>query len=217
MNIARIVIADDHTIVRGGIRLLLESLEGIEVVAEAADGRQALELIRKHLPDILIADISMPGLNGLELVRRMGEESLPTKTVILSMHTDQEYVHRAIAAGARGYVLKGSGIEELGLAIQSVLRGEVYLSPGITRPIVDAYLEREGSRARPGGELTPRQREVLRLLAEGETTKAVAHRLGISAKTVEAHRSQLMERLQIHDLPGLVRYAIRTGLISSDP
>jgi DNA-binding NarL/FixJ family response regulator len=133
------------------------------------------------------------------------------------MHTDQEYVHRAIAAGAKGYVLKESGIEELGLAIQSVFRGEVYLSPAITRPIVECYLDPRGSRAIPGGELTPRQREVLRLIAEGETTKAVANQLGISAKTVEAHRSQLMERLQIYDVAGLVRYAIRTGLISSDP
>src|SRR5208282_6199239 len=162
-------------------------------------------------------DIAMPGLNGLDLVRRMGEESMPTQAVILSMHTDQEYVHRAIAAGARGYVLKGSGIEELSMAIQSVFRGEVFLSPAITRPIVECYLDPGGSRAIPGGELTPRQREVLRLIAEGETTKAVANRLGISAKTVEAHRSQLMERLQIYDVAGLVRYAIRTGLISSDP
>ena len=217
MNVVRIVIADDHTIVRGGIRLLLESLEGVQVVAEAADGHEALELVRKHQPDVLVADIAMPGLNGLDLVRRMGEESLPTQAVILSMHTDQEYVHRAIAAGAKGYVLKESGIEELGMAIQSVFRGEIYLSPAITRPIVECYLDPRGSRAIPGGELTPRQREVLRLIAEGGTTKAVANQLGISAKTVEAHRSQLMERLQIYDVAGLVRYAIRTGLISSDP
>ena len=217
MNVVRIVIADDHTIVRGGIRLLLESLESVQVVAEAADGFEALELVRTYQPDVLVADIAMPGINGLDLVRRMGEESLPTQAVILSMHADEEYVHRAIAAGARGYVLKGSGIEELGMAIQSVFRGEVFLSPAITRPIVESYLDRGGSRAMPGGELTPRQREVLHLIAEGETTKAVANRLGISAKTVEAHRSQLMERLQIYDVAGLVRYAIRTGLISSDP
>ena len=122
MNVVRIVIADDHTIVRGGIRLLLESLEGVQVIAEAADGHEALELVRRHQPDILVADIAMPGLNGLDLVRRMGEESLPTQTVILSMHADQEYVHRAIAAGSKGYVLKESGIEELGMAIQSGFR-----------------------------------------------------------------------------------------------
>ncbi len=216
MNTIRIVIADDHTIVRGGIRLLLESLEGVQVVGEAADGHQALELVLKLQPDVLVADIAMPGLSGLDLVRRLNEQSLPTQTVILSMHADEEYVHRAIAAGARGYVLKGSGIEELGIAVQSVFRGEVFLSPAITRPIVESYLDRGGSRMTPGAELTPRQREVLRLIAEGETTKAVANRLGISPKTVEAHRTQLMERLKIFDVAGLVRYAIRAGLISSD-
>ncbi len=216
MNGVRIVIADDHTIVRGGIRLLLESIEGVQVVAEAADGHEALEQVHKHRPDLLVADIAMPGLSGLDLVKRMNEEALPTLAVILSMHADKEYVHRAIAAGARGYVLKGSGLEELSLAIQSVFRGEIYLSPAVTRPIVESLFDRDGSRSVPGGELTPRQREVLRLIAEGETTKAVANRLGISAKTVEAHRSQLMERLQIYDVAGLVRYAIRTGLISSD-
>ena len=216
MNNVRIVIADDHTIVRGGIRLLLETTEGMQVVGEAADGYRALELVRMHLPDVLVADVSMPGLNGLELVRRMKEESLPTRTVILSMHDDQEYVHRAFDAGARGYVLKGSDIEELRMAIHGVFRGEVFVSPAITSLSAAAFLNRRGTTSAPGGELTPRQREVLVLIAEGETTKAVAHRLGISAKTVEAHRSQLMERLQIHDVPGLVRYAIRTGLISSD-
>jgi len=216
MSVIRIVVADDHTIVRGGIRLLLESLGGVHVLAEAAVGLEALRQVRMHRPDVVIADISMPGLNGLDLVRRVNEESLPTQVVILSMHTDEEYVHQAIAAGARGYVFKGSGLEELGMAIQSVLRGEVFLSPTITRPIVESYRGRGASRALPGGELTPRQREVLCLIAGGETTKAVANRLCISAKTVEAHRSQLMERLQIFDVAGLVRYAIRTGLISPD-
>ncbi len=216
MCAVRIVIADDHTIVRGGIRLLLESQEGVEVIGEAANGHEALELTRAFHPDVLVADIAMPGLNGLDLVKCMKQDLSQTRAVILSMHNDQEYVRRAMEAGARGYVLKGSNIEELSMAVQAVMRGEVFLSPAITQPLVDSLLDRSGNRTAPGGELTPRQREVLCLIAEGETTKAVANRLGISAKTVEAHRSQLMERLQIYEVAGLVRYAIRTGLVSSD-
>ncbi|MFO0891254.1 MAG: response regulator transcription factor [Isosphaeraceae bacterium] len=215
MDPIRVVIADDHTIVRGGVRLLLEKLPDVEVVAEAADGLQAMELTRAHLPDILVADIAMPGSNGLEVTRKLSSENLSTRVVILSMHSDPEYVHRAVKAGARGYVLKKSAIEELELAIRAVVRGEVFLSPSITRPIVEGYLDR-GSPTSRHGDLTPRQWEVLELIAQGETTKAIANRLGISAKTVEAHRSQVMERLQIYDIAGLVRYAIRVGLTSPD-
>ncbi len=216
MNSIRVAIADDHTIVRGGIRLLLEKLPDLVVVGEAEDGVQAIELVRLHRPDILVADIAMPGMNGLEVARRLTEENASTRVVILSMHSDPEYVHRAVKAGARGYVLKGSAIEELELAIRAVVRGEVFLSPSITKPIVEGYLDRGAQNAHEG-DLTPRQWEVLERIARGETTKAIAHRLGISVKTVEAHRSQVMDRLKIYDVAGLVRYAIRTGLTTSDP
>lgn len=215
MGTIRAVIADDHAIVRGGIRLLLEKLPDLEVVAEAADGSQAIEMVRHHQPDILVADVAMPGPNGLEVTRRLIEENLSTRVVILSMHSDPEYVHRAIKAGARGYVLKGSAIEELELAIRAVVRGEIFLSPSITEPIVEGYLDRTAM-ASHQGDLTPRQWEVLKLIARGETTKAIANRLGISVKTVEAHRSQVMDRLQIYDVASLVRYAIRVGLTSPD-
>jgi DNA-binding NarL/FixJ family response regulator len=216
MKNIRLVLADDHTIVRRGIRVLVESLDGVSVVAEAADGHEALELVRMHKPDLLLADISMPGQTGLELTRRVVEEGIPTAVVILSMHSDAEYVHRAVQAGAKGYVLKGSDLQELEMAIHAVVRGELFLSPSVTGPIVERYLDRGDAGQAPCSELTPRQREVLRLIAEGETTKAMAHRLGISVKTVEAHRAQLMDRLQIYDVAGLVRHAIRNGLVSSD-
>ena len=215
MKRIRVVIADDHTIVRGGIRLLLEKLPDIEVVAEAADGSQAIEMVRLHQPDILVADVAMPGPNGLEVTRRLTEEDVSTRVVILSMHSDPEYVHRAVKAGARGYVLKRSAIEELELAIRAVVRGEIFLSPSITQPIVEGYLDR-GAMSAHQGDLTPRQWEVLELIARGETTKAIANRLGISVKTVEAHRSQVMDRLHIYDVAGLVRYSIRVGLTSPD-
>jgi DNA-binding NarL/FixJ family response regulator len=215
MNKVRVVIADDHTIVRGGIRLLLEKLPDIEVVAEAADGSQAMEMVRLHRPDILVADVAMPGPNGLETTSRLTEEGASTRVVILSMHSDPEYVHRAVKAGARGYVLKRSAIEELEMAIRAVVRGDIFLSPSITQPIVEGYLDR-GAMASHQGDLTPRQWEVLELIARGQTTKAIANRLGISVKTVEAHRSQVMDRLHIYDVAGLVRYSIRVGLTSSD-
>ncbi|WP_165227574.1 response regulator [Aquisphaera insulae] len=215
MNTIRVVIADDHTIVRGGIRLLLEKLPDVTVVGEASDGLQAIEMVRLHQPDILVADIAMPGSTGLEVTRHLTDEKVSTGVVILSMHSDPEYVHRAVKAGARGYVLKRSAIEELELAVRAVVRGEVFLSPSITGPIVEGYLDR-GELTSHQGDLTPRQWEVLEMIARGDTTKRIANRLGISVKTVEAHRSQVMERLQIYDVAGLVRYAIRVGLTSSD-
>lgn len=215
MSTIRAIIADDHTIVRGGIRLLLEKLPDMAVIAEAEDGLRAIELVHELRPEILVADIAMPGANGLEVTRRLADEGASTRVVILSMHCDPEYVHRAVKAGARGYVLKRSAIEELELAIRAVVRGDVFLSPSITRPIVEGYLDR-GTLLSRQGELTPRQWEVLELIARGDTTKAIANRLGISVKTVEAHRSQVMDRLQIYDVPGLVRYAIRVGLTSPD-
>ncbi len=212
----RVLLADDHTLVRAGIRALLESVGGIEIVAESGDGREALELIIRHGPDVALLDIGMPGLSGLEVARRTAQESPRTKVIILSMHADPTYVRQAMRAGVAGYLLKGAAVAELPLAVQSVMRGEKYLTPRISQTIVDGFL-REGQReAEPLEGLTDRQREILQLIAEGKSTKEIAQVLDLSVKTVETHRMRIMERLGIHDVPGLVRFAIRSGLISPD-
>lgn len=211
----RVLIADDHALVRAGLRALLGSLAGVEVVAEAGDGREALALVEVHRPDVLLTDIAMPHMNGLELAGRVARDLSPTRVLILSMHASEEYASRALQLGAAGYLLKESGADELEIAIRAVARGETYLSPVVSTHVIADYLRRiAGGPAAPCA-LTPRQREILRLVAEGVTTKGIAHQLGISAKTVEAHRSQLMDRLDIHDVPGLVRYAILIGLVAA--
>jgi DNA-binding NarL/FixJ family response regulator len=212
----RVILADDHTLLRAGIRSLLEGLPGVEVVAEAADGLTALALTEAHRPDVILMDIAMPNLSGLDVAARLGRERPEVKVIILSMHKDEEYVRRAILGGAAGYLLKDSDTEELGLALRAVARGEIYLSPAVSTHLVAGYREQAGGQAAPVGGLTQRQQEVLRLIAEGKTTKAIARTLGISIKTVESHRTLLMERLGIHDVAGLVRYAIRVGLVTSE-
>lgn len=211
----RIVLADDHNLVRAGLRALLEALPDVEVVAETADGREALAAIADKRPDVAILDIAMPGLNGLEAAARVARESPGTKVVIVSMHSGESYVAQALAAGVAGYVLKDACADELPVLLRSVMRGETYLSPAISKQLVDALRQRMagGAGASPDP-LTARQREILQLLAEGKSAKEIAHLLGLSVKTVETHRAQIMERLDIHDLPGLVRYAIRSGLIT---
>jgi len=216
MSPIRLLLADDHTLVRAGIRSLLESAGGIEVVAESGDGREALELIVKHRPDVALIDIGMPGLSGLEVARRCAQESPRTKVVILSMHADATYVRQAMRAGAAGYLLKGAAVVELPFAIQSVMRGEKYLTPRISQTIVDGFLREGRDEADPLEGLTDRQREILQLVAEGQSTKEIAQLLELSIKTVETHRTRIMERLEIHDVPGLVRFAIRAGLISPE-
>jgi DNA-binding NarL/FixJ family response regulator len=215
MDPIRVLVADDHALVRAGIRALLEALDGVEVVAEAGDGRQALAMARAHRPDVLLSDVAMPHLTGLELAAVVARELAPTRVVILSMHASEEYASRALQAGAAGYLLKDSDPAELEVALRAVARGETYLSPAVSTHVIAEYLRRTGGAA-AAGPLTPRQREILRLVAEGETTKGIARRLGISAKTVEAHRAQLMDRLGIRDVAGLVRYAIRTGLVDAE-
>ncbi len=212
----RVLLAEDHALVRAGFRALLTGLPDIEVVAEAADGRQALDLVAAHRPDIVLMDIAMTGVNGLEATERIAQTWPDVRVVILSMHANEEYVLRALRAGARGYLVKDAGLSELELAVRAVAAGDTYLSPPISRQVVEGYVRRAGpapadadDRAR---QLTPRQREVLQLLVAGCTVKEIGRRLGISEKTVETHRSQIMERLQIYDLPGLVRYALRQGL-----
>lgn len=216
MSTIRVVLADDHALVRAGIRALLERLPGIDVVAEADNGRQALELIKTSAPNLVLLDISMAGLGGLEALPRIVKDFPSVKVLILSGHANEEYVLRALRCGAAGYMLKEAAAEELELAIKAVAQGKTYLSPSVSRTVVESYLQRAAGEEGPVEELTARQREVLQMIAEGKNTKEIAATLEISVKTVEAHRLQLMARLNIHDVAGLVRYAIRSGLVSPD-
>jgi len=216
MKPIRVLLADDHTLVRAGIRSLLENMEGIEVIAEASDGRDALRLVRAHRPDVVLMDIAMPGLNGLEAAARIAKKFPNVRVIILSMHVNEEYVLQALRAGAAGYMVKGADAAELEIAIRAVARGETYLSPMVSKHVVTDYIQRISGETSPLELLTPRQREVLQLIAEGYSTKKIARTLKISVKTVETHRMQLMERLDIHDIAGLVRYAIRIGLVKPD-
>lgn len=212
----RIVLADDHTVVRAGIRAMLEGLGGIEIVGEATNGREALALVEQHQPHLLLADISMPEMNGLEATTRVVKEFPNVRVIILSMHTSEEYVWQALRAGATGYLLKDTEAAELDLAIKAVLNGTTYLTPAVSKQVVEMYMERMGNYANVADVLTPRQREILQLIAEGKALKEIAQLLKISVKTVETHRSLLMNRLDIHDTSGLVRYAMRMGMIRSE-
>jgi len=214
MRTIRVALVDDHSLVRAGIRALLEKLPGLEVVGEANNGRDALGLVKKTEPHVILLDISMAGLGGLEALPRIVKNIPGVKVLILSVHANEEYVLRALRVGAAGYMLKDAATLELELAISAVAQGKTYLSPSISLTVIESYLERVGSVTSPIEQLTARQREILQLIAEGKNTKEVAGLLEISVKTVEAHRLQLMARLDIHDVPGLVRYAIRSGLVS---
>ena len=216
MSAIRVVLADDHALVRAGIRALLEKLPGIEVVGEAGTGREALELVRSELPNIVLMDIAMTELGGLEALPRITKDFPSVKVIILSAHASEEYVIRALREGASGYMLKDSATAELELAINSVIQGKIYLSPSISRTVIDDYLQRVGGAISALEQLTSRQREILQSIAEGKNVKEIAADLDISIKTVESHRLQLMDRLNIHDVPGLVRYAIRNGLVSAE-
>jgi DNA-binding NarL/FixJ family response regulator len=209
----RIVLADDHELVRAGIRSLLEKLPDVEVVAEASDGQQAIRMVERHEPHIVLTDIAMPGLNGLEVTRHLAKAFPKVRVVILSMYSDEGYISQALRAGAAGYLLKGAAREELTLAIRAVAQGETYLSPPVSKLVILQYSGRQNSDDSLLKKLTPRQAQVLQMIAEGKTTKQVALELDISAKTVETHRMQLMERLEIHDIAGLVRFAIKVGLV----
>ena len=209
----RAVLADDHLMVRAGLRKLLESFD-IEVVGEAADGRQALSLIASQRPDVALLDIAMSGLNGIEAAARIAHDHPHTRVLILSMHQNEDYVRRALRAGAAGYLVKDAAPAELELALKAVLRGETYLSPAVSKGVMNDYVRRLRDEKTPGAALTARQREILQLIAEGRSTKEIARLLNVSVKTIETHRAQLMERLGIHDVAGLVRHAILIGLIS---
>lgn len=212
MTALRLVVADDHALVRAGMLALLAELPGVTVVAETGDGREALRLIRDRKPDIALLDISMPGLNGLEVAARVAQERPGTRVIVVSMHSDDESVRRALQAGAAGYLLKNADRGELELALKTVARGDTWLSPPLTKRVAAAFTQAE----RPVEVLTPRQREVLQLVAEGHSNKEIASRLNVALKTVETHRTELMERLGIHGVAGLVRYAIQVGLVEPD-
>jgi two-component system, NarL family, response regulator NreC len=204
----RILLAEDHVIVRQGLRALLEQA-GMTVIGEASDGQEALRIAHEQHPDVAILDIAMPHLNGLETARRLREALPQTKIVLLTMHTEDPYVLEAMQAGAVGYVLKTQAAADIVQAIRDVVHGEIYLSSRVSRAVVKAYLTRSDL---PTDPLTSREREILQLISEGQTTKEIAWRLGLSAKTVESHRIRLMRKLDIHETATLVRYAIRRGL-----
>jgi DNA-binding NarL/FixJ family response regulator len=210
----RVLLAEDHTLVRAGIRALLDSFDEITVVGEASDGREAARQARELQPDVILMDIAMPGLNGLEATSRIARTCPGTRVLILTMHSNEEYVVQALRAGASGYLVKEAATDELHRAISSVARGQTYLSPSISRCTVERLMEDERMSVSSLDQLTPRQREILQLLAEGRSTRDIAALLSVSVKTVETHRARLMERLDIRDIPGLVRIAIREGLIS---
>jgi DNA-binding NarL/FixJ family response regulator len=211
--VLRILLVDDHSLVRAGMRSLLRDIAEVEVVAEASDGAEALAAAERERPDVVLMDIAMKGMNGLEAAARLRERQPEARIIILSMHTSEEYVLLALRAGAAAYLIKDSATSELELALKSVMRGETYLSPAISRQVVDGYVQRVGAGATGPDPLTPRQREVLKRIAEGRSTKEIAFDLNLSVKTVETHRAQIMERLSIRDVAGLVRYAMRAGIV----
>jgi DNA-binding NarL/FixJ family response regulator len=213
MNVRRILLVDDHSLVRAGIRALLESLPGLEVVGETGDGLEALRLTQELAPDAILLDITLPGLNGLEVAARIARSGTGARVLVLSMHAAPEYAARAFAAGAAGYLNKDAAFDELATALAEIGAGRRYLSRAIDASQVAEFERRAASGAAGLDALTPRQRQILQLVAEGLGTRQIAERLFLSVKTVETHRAQIMQRLDIHDVPGLVRFAIRHGLL----
>lgn len=214
----RIVLADDHHIVRDGLRSLLEEQGDMEVIAEAENGRDAVALAAELRPDVVVMDVGMPDLNGMEATRQVLERARGTRVVALSMHSDRRFVAGMLEAGASGYVIKDAAFEELARAIRAAVDGRTFLCPAVAGVVVEDYLNRRAAdEPTPARPLTPREREVLQLLAEGSATKQIAARLGVSVKTVETHRSHIMAKLNIHSVAELTRYAIREGLTSLDP
>ena len=205
----RVVLADDHVLVRQGIKSLLER-EGMQVLAEASDGQEAVRHVEKLNPDVAIFDIGMPMLNGMDAARTVSRSCAKTKSILLTQHDEDQYVSEALNAGVKGYVLKSQVANDLVQAIRQVLRGDVYLSPGIASAVISAYRSKAD---RPADPLTGRERQVLQLIAEGKSTKDVASLLGVSVKTAESHRSRLMQKLDIHETASLVRYAVKRGLV----
>ncbi|MES2696922.1 MAG: response regulator transcription factor [Verrucomicrobiota bacterium] len=221
MNKIKVLLADDHTVVRQGLRSLLAAEADIEVVGEAENGRQAVQMAKTLAPDIVIMDIAMPQLNGLEATRQIIKEGIPTKVLVLSSYSDDEYVHQLTEAGAAGYLIKQTAANDLIKAIREAYRGNAFFSPSISKRLLDYYREAYMKGGKPikkhGEQLTSRELEVLQLVAEGKVNKQIAADLCISIKTVEKHRQQVMNKLNIHDVAGLTRYAISRGIIESTP
>ena len=215
MSEIRILLADDHAVIRSGLRLVLEREPGFRVVAEAADGKDAIRLAAELTPDVAVLDVAMPNLNGIEAARQITVAER-TSVIMLSMHSDEGYVLRALNVGARGYLLKESPEEDLIAAVKAVHAGKAYFSPAISRVLVDDYVRQMRKRGLEDSYelLTAREREILQLLAEGKSNKDVAGRLGLSTYTVETHRGNLMEKLNLHSVPELILYAVRKGIIS---
>ncbi len=220
MSTERLLLADDHKLMRAGLRSLIAGFDGFEVVGEATDGHQTLEMVQQSNPTMVLLDILMPGMNGLEVLHRIKQQWPSIRVVMLSMNSAEEYVLQAMRSGASGYIVKSDSPTEFELALRAVSRGDTYLSSTVSKHVISGYLNQQtsdsGILASPLSRLTPRQREVLQLIAEGFTTKEIATKLLVSVKTVETHRMQLMQQLDIHDIAGLVRFAISKGLIATD-
>ncbi|WOX04603.1 response regulator transcription factor [Microbulbifer pacificus] len=215
-NKKRILLVDDHALMRAGIRALLDEIGDFDVIGESGNGIEALELVRKFVPDLLLLDISLPGLNGLEVLRQIGQQYPDVRVLMLSMHAGSEYVARALSFGASGYLLKDSAFDELAAALHAIACGRDYLCAAIDTETVQRFIHSAQQGQSEQEILTPRQRQILQQIAEGFGPRDIAESLNVSVKTVEAHRAQLMERLGIHHVPGLVRFAIRIGLVSPD-
>lgn len=214
-KIVRVLLAEDHTIVRKGLRSLLDGETGIEVIGEAGDGREAIEKVRQLRPDVVLMDITMPGLNGLEATRQIKKRFPEVKVVILTVHTTEEYILQILRAGASGYVVKQAAPTELLSAIQAAYRGDSFLSPSISAKVIEEYIRQAEAMAERNSynRLTDREREVLQLIAEGHSNREIAELLHISVKTVETHRTHLMDKLDLHNTAELTQYAIRKGVI----
>ena len=213
MDYIRVVIADDHELVRAGIRTVLDNTTDIEIVGEAGNGEEAIRLVEEQNPNVLLTDIAMPGLSGLELTRQLAGTFPKVRVIILSMYSDDEHVYLALRAGATGYLIKSASRQELPLAIRAAATGDTYISSTLSGALVKNYAKYPIVHLNPLSRLSHRQTQVLQLIAESKTTKQIALELNISVKTVECHRAQLMDRLEIHDVPGLVRFAIKSGLV----
>jgi len=218
MNDIQVLLAEDHTIVRKGLRSILDSAPGIKVVGEAEDGRAALQAARQLHPDVVLMDVTMPGLNGLEATRQIKQELPDIKILILTVHTNEKYILQVLRAGASGYLVKQAAVEELTSAIEAVHRGDSFLSPSISKKVVEAYVGQGASVATQDSyeKLTPREREVLQLIAEGHSSREISEILHISIKTVGVHRTNLMTKLDLHNAAELTQYAVRKGVIAPD-
>ena len=215
MSTVRILLVDDHALVRAGLRRLIQEIDGVDIIDEASNATAALTIVEASRPELVMMDIGMPDINGLEATAQIKARFPDVRVIIVSMYCSEEDVLQALRSGASGYLLKNSAPAEIAIAIDAVMNGGVYLSPQVSKSVVDGYLDRVKINSQSSGTLSPRQREVLSLVAQGLSTKEIARQLGISGKTVETHRTQLMARLDIHEVAGLVRYAIKAGFIHS--